>query len=161
MAGDLTLFLGGDRQVISIAQPYLTPLATKQIHFGEIGTGTAYKLIVNLMGAIQIVALAEGLLVAEKTGLDLDLVAEAFGAGGAGSPHVKRNSKLMVAADHENNIDFNAGWRLKDTKYGVEFAHKMGQDVILGKLAEEVFQQVVDSGYSNLSESKVIDILRK
>jgi len=113
------------------------------------------------MGAIQIVALAEGLLVAEKAGLNLDLVAEALGAGGAGSPHVKRLSKLMAAADHENNVDFNAGWRLKDTKYGVAFAHKMGQDAMLGKLAEEAFQQVVDAGHFNLSESKVIDILRK
>ena len=158
-AGGLTLFLGGDSQIISIAQPYLTPLATKQIHFGEIGHGTAYKLIVNLMGAIQTVALAEGLLVAKKAGLNLDLVAEALGTGGAGSPQVKRSSKQMVAADHENNVDFNAGWRLKDTKYGVEFAHKMGQDAILGKLAEKAFQQVVDAGHSNLSESKVIDIL--
>lgn len=161
MAGDLTLFLGGDSQVISIAQPYLTPLARKQMHFGEIGTGTAYKLIVNLMGAVQIVALAEGLLVAEKAGLNLDLVAEAFGTGGAGSPNVRRNSKPMVTADHENKIDFNSGWRLKDTRYGVEFAHKMGQEAILGKIAEEVFQRVVNAGYSHLSESKVIDILRK
>lgn len=160
-AGGLTLFLGGDRQVISLAQPYLTQLATKQIHFGGIGTGTAYKLIVNLMGAIQIVALAEGLLVAEKAGLDLEVVSEAFGTGGAGSPHVKRNGSLMVAAEYENNILFNAGWRLKDTKYGVEFAHKMGEDAILGRIAEEVFQRVVDAGYNDLAESKVIDVLRK
>ena len=160
-AGDLTLFLGGDSQVISAAQPYLTPLATRQLHFGEIGAGTAYKLIVNLMGSIQIVALAEGLLVAEKAGLNLDLVAEALGIGGAGSPNVRRNSKQMVAADHENNIVFNAGWRLKDTKYGVEFAHKMGQEPALGEIAEEAFPRVVRAGYSHLSESKVIDILRK
>lgn len=160
-AGDLTLFLGGDRKVISTAQPFLTPLATKQIHFGEIGAGTAYKLIVNLMGAIQIAALAEGLVVAEKAGLDLDLVAEALGSGGAGSPHVRRISKQMAAAEHENKVDFNAGWRLKDTKYGVAFARKMGQEAILGKNAEEIFQRVVQAGYSHLSESKVIDILRK
>lgn len=160
MSGDLTLFLGGDKDVISMAQPYLTPLAKNQIYFGEIGAGTAYKLIVNLMGAIQIVALAEGLLVAEKAGLDLDLVAEALGTGGTGSPHVKRLSKLMVAADHEKNVDFSAGWRFKDTKYGVAFAHKMGQDAMLGEIAAQGFQQVVDAGYFDLSESKVIDILR-
>ena len=113
------------------------------------------------MGSIQIVALAEGLLVAEKAGLDLNVVAEALGTGGAGSPNVKTNSRLMVGADHEDNVDFNTGWRLKDTKYGVEFAHKMGQDAVFGKLAEKAFQQAVDAGYSNLSESKVIDILRK
>jgi len=159
-AGDLTLFLGGDSQVISLAQPHLTPLASKQIHFGEIGAGTAYKLIVNLMGSIQIVALAEGLLVAEKARLNLDLVAEALGSGGAGSPTVKRNSKQMVAAEHDKNVVFNSGWRLKDTRYGVEFARKMERETQLGKVAEEAFQRVVDAGYFSQSESKVIDILR-
>ena len=38
----------------------------EQILFGEIGAGTAYKLIVNLMGSVQIVALAEGMAVARQ-----------------------------------------------------------------------------------------------
>jgi len=160
-AGELTLFIGGDSDVIVAAQPYLTPLSIRQIHFGDIGAGTAYKLIVNLIGSIQIVAVAEGLLVAEKAGLNLDLVADALGTGGAGSPSVRRNSKKMAAADHENDVQFNTGWRLKDTKYGVEFAHKMRQDASLGKIAEKAFQLAMDAGFSNLSESKVIDVLRK
>ena len=159
-SGELTLFLGGDKQTISLAQPYLTPLSVAQIHFGKVGAGTAYKLIVNLMGSIQIAAAAEGLLVAEKAGLDLDLVAKALGMGGSGSPQVTRNSKLMVEAEHDKNVMFNAYWRLKDTRYGVKFADKMGQQTPLGKVAEEIFQKLVDAGHGKLADSKVIDILR-
>ncbi len=158
--GELTLFLGGDKKTIERAQPFLTPLAIKQIHFGEIGNGTAYKLIVNLMGSIQIAAVAEALLVAEKAGLDLKLVSEAFSIGAAASPQVIRNSQLMVEAEHEKNISFNASSRLKDTRYGVEFANKMGQQTPLGDVAAETFQKLVDGGCSQFSESKVIDILR-
>lgn len=158
--GELTLFLGGDKQTISLAQPYLMPLSIAQIHFGKVGAGTAYKLIVNLMGSIQIAAAAEGLLVAEKAGLDLDLVVKALAMGGSGSPQVTRNSKLMVEAEHDKNVMFNAYWRLKDTRYGVKFADKMGQQTLLGKVAEEIFQKLVNAGHGKLAESKVIDILR-
>ena len=124
--GALTLFLGGDPQTIARAQPYLKPLSTAQIHFGRIGAGTSYKLIVNLMGSIQIIATAQGLLVAEKAGLDLEMVAKTLGSGGAGSPQVSRSSKLMAADVFDKDVLFNACWRLKDTRYGVEFAEKMG-----------------------------------
>ncbi len=159
-AGELTLFLGGDRQTIDLAQPYLTPLSKTQLHFGNVGAGTAYKLVVNLMGFIQIAAAAEGLLVAEKAGLDLNLVAKALGMGASGSPQVTRNSQLMVAAEHDTHVTFSAYWRLKDTRYGVKLAEKMGQQIPLGKVAQEIFQKLVDAGHANLAESKVIDILR-
>jgi 3-hydroxyisobutyrate dehydrogenase len=112
------------------------------------------------MGSIQIAAAAEGLLVAEKAGLDLDLVAKALGMGSSGSPQVTRNSKLMVEAKHDKNVRFNAYWRLKDTRYGVKFADKMGQQTPLGKVAKKIFQELVNAGHGKLAESKVIDILR-
>jgi len=158
--GNLTLFLGGDKQIIAKAKPYLSAISNNQIHFGEVGSATAYKLIVNLMGSIQIAATAEGLLVAEKAGLDLDLVAIALGTSASGSPQVKRNSKLMVEAKHDKNILFNAHWRLKDTRYGLEFAQKMGQTTPLGKVAKDSFQKLVDAGYAKSAESKIIDILK-
>ena len=160
LSGTLTLFLGGDKQTIALAQPYLKRLSADQIHFGDVGAGTAYKLIVNLMGSIQIAATAEALLVAEKAGLDPDKVARALGSGGAGSPQVARISRLMVEAEHDKNVLFSSLWRLKDTRYGVKFADDLGQDTRLGKVAEAAFQKLVDAGYSELAESKVIDILR-
>ena len=60
------------------ARPFLAPLSTTIRHFGAVGTGTVYKLINNLMGAMQIAGLAEGLAIAEQAGLDMKLVAEAL-----------------------------------------------------------------------------------
>ena len=157
--GELTLFLGGLDSVIKQAQEFLLPLSGKQIHFGGIGSGTAYKLIVNLMGSIQIAATAEALLVAKAAGLDLTMVADALASGGAGSPNVARNSQLMVAGEHETEVVFNARWRLKDTRCGVDFAKSLGQKHGLGLLTQEMFQKVIDRGFSNASESKIIDIL--
>ena len=58
-----------------------TPLGTTIRHFGAVGSGTVFKLINNLMGAVQIASLAEGVAIAEQAGLDMNLVAEALSTG--------------------------------------------------------------------------------
>ena len=159
-SGTLTLFLGGDQSTIDHAQPFLTAISNNQIHFGGIGTATAYKLMVNLMGSIQIAATAEGLLIAEKAGLDLNLVTKALAIGAAASPNVIRTSRQMVEGEHEKNVLFNAFLRLKDSVYGVELAKALGQETPLGDRAVDAFQKLVDAGLGSHSESQVIDVLR-
>jgi len=159
--GELTLFLGGDPDVIEQAQPVLAPLCERQIRFGDVGSGTAYKLIVNLMGSIQIVAAAEGLAVAEKAGLDLNQVADALGSGGAGSPTVARLVDQMVDGRFDENVVFSTLWRLKDTRYGAEFARKMGLESELNNATQGNFQAVADGGFAPQSEAKVFDWVRK
>ncbi|NQW00766.1 MAG: NAD(P)-dependent oxidoreductase [Rhodospirillales bacterium] len=160
-AGKLVLFLGGSAATIAAAQPFLDTISIGQMHFGDIGAGTAYKLIVNLMGSVQLAAAAEGLAVAERAGLDMTLVARALASGGCGSPQVARNAALMIAGDHTNNIAFSARWRLKDTDYGLRFARKMGLNPGIGAATLNVFQELVDAGFSAQAETKIIDILRK
>lgn len=159
--GDLVLFLGGSMATIERAQPVLDVISADQMHFGPIGSGTAYKLIVNLMGSAQIIAAAEGLLTAEQAGLDMELVAKALASGGCGSPQVARTAALMVQGDHGKDIAFSARWRLKDADYGVRLAHKLALDPALGSATVEAFQDLVDAGFADQSETKVIDTLRK
>ncbi|MFD2205715.1 NAD(P)-dependent oxidoreductase [Kiloniella antarctica] len=160
-SGLLTLFLGGAQSTINKAMPLLTPLSRDQIHFGPIGSGSAYKLIVNLMGSIQIAAAAEGLITAERAGLDLNLVAMALASGGCGSPQVARNAPLMVEGAHEKDVLFSTKWRLKDTDYGLKYAQKLGLNPEIGKATLNAFQAAMDDGYAASAETKVIEALRK
>src|SRR4030088_2228298 len=70
-SGKLTLLVGAESADLERARPYLAPLSATIRHFGPVGAGTVYKLINNLMGAIQIAGLAEGLAVAEHGGVAL------------------------------------------------------------------------------------------
>ena len=90
-------------------------------HFGAVGTGTVFKLINNLMGAVQIASLAEGVAMAEQAGLDMNLVAEALATGAVASPQVIRHSKRMVARDF-SGASFTAALRHKDAAYAVKLA---------------------------------------
>ena len=58
-AGTLTLLVGADAADLDAARPILTSLATRVLHFGAVGAGTVYKLMVNLMGAVQIASAAD------------------------------------------------------------------------------------------------------
>ena len=80
-SGKLTLLVGAESGDLELARPFLAPLSTTVRHFGAVGSGTVYKLINNLMGAIQIAGVAEGLAIAEQAGLDMKLVLEAIETG--------------------------------------------------------------------------------
>jgi 3-hydroxyisobutyrate dehydrogenase len=159
-AGALTLLVGASAADLAAAEPLLRPLCAEIIRFGEVGAGTTYKLIVNLMGAVQIAGTAEALLVAERAGLDRAQVVEALAKGQAASPQVVRNSRRMLCSDHDRDIVFSGRLRLKDARYGVQLAEAMGVDARLGRSAADAYQRLVDLGLGELNESKVIDALR-
>src|SRR3954447_14975554 len=122
--GKLTLLVGAQPEDLAAAQPFLKPLSSTIRHFGAVGSGTVYKLINNLMGAIQIAGIAEGLAIAEQAGLDMKLVLEAVESGVAASPQVIRHSKRMVARDF-TGATFTASLRHKDAAYAVALAESL------------------------------------
>src|SRR5258708_7835946 len=123
-AGNLTLLVGADPTDLEKARPYLAPLSATIRHFGGVGTGTIYKLINNLMGAIQIAGIAEGLAIAEQAGLDMKLVLEAVQTGVPASPQGIRHSKRMGARNFSGPT-FTAALRHKDAAYAVAFAESL------------------------------------
>ncbi len=126
-AGKLTLLVGAEPADLDRAKPYLAPIGDVVRHFGAVGTGTVFKLINNLMGAVQIASLAEGVAMAEQAGLDMKLVAEALATGAVASPQVIRHSKRMVARDF-SGASFTSALRYKDAVYAVKLAESLLAD---------------------------------
>jgi 3-hydroxyisobutyrate dehydrogenase len=160
-AGELTLLVGADAPDLADAMPVLAPLSRDQLRFGPVGAGTAYKLIINLMGAVQIAAAAEAMAMAERAGLDLDLVATAIASGQAASPQVVRNSRRMAAGDHDRDVVFSGRLRHKDANYGVRLADALGLDAPLGREALAGLRQLLDLGMGEQNESRIIDVARR
>src|SRR5215475_1889500 len=126
-SGKLTLLVGAEAADLERARLFLEPIGSTIRHFGPVGAGTVYKLINNLMGAIQIAGLAEGLAMAEQAGLDMNLVLESIQAGVAASPQVQRHSKRMVARDF-SGATFTSSLRHKDAVYAVALAESLLAD---------------------------------
>jgi len=159
-AGALTLLVGAAADDLRTARPLLEALSQQIIHFGAVGTGTAYKLIVNLLGAVQIASAAESMAIAERAGLDLAVVAAAIASGQAASPQVVRNTRRIVEGNHDRDVVFTPALRLKDVRYALELARKLGIGSPFGTLAGEVFQRLIEMGQGGANESKIIDVSR-
>lgn len=159
-AGTLTLLVGADAADLDAARPIFASLATRVLHFGAAGQGTVYKLMINLLGAVQIASAAEGMLLAERAGLDLKLVADAVASGQAASPQVVRNVRRFVSGDHGGNVNFTPALRLKDIDYALRLAKKSGVDCAFGKVAADVYRKLCEQGFSCDNESRVIDTMR-
>jgi 3-hydroxyisobutyrate dehydrogenase len=155
--GELTSLVGANADSLNAGRHFLEALSKRIIHFGPIGTGTAYKLIINLIGAVQIASAAEGMAIAERAGLDRATVADAIESSQAASPQVERNVRRMVAADHDRDIVFSSVLRLKDIEYGVRFAREIGIGCPFGAEANRIYRQLCEMGHANLNESKIID----
>jgi 3-hydroxyisobutyrate dehydrogenase len=159
-AGRLTLLVGADDADLAAARPLLEPLSAAVLHFGPVGAGTAYKLIVNLMGAVQIAGLAEGMAMAERAGLDLGLVARAVESGQAASPQVVRNAWRIVEGDHDDPVVFSGHLRRKDADYGVRLAGSLGVDPRFGAVALAGLDRLVAMGLGDQNESAVVEVAR-
>ncbi|MDP1865984.1 MAG: NAD(P)-dependent oxidoreductase [Bradyrhizobium sp.] len=159
-SGKLTLLVGADAADLERARPFLTPLATTIRHFGAVGSGTVYKLINNLMGAIQIAGIAEGLAIAEQAGLDMKLVLEAVETGVAASPQVIRHSRRMVERNFAG-ATFTASLRQKDAAYAVALAESLLRDApIMGRAAVAAYDRAKAHGPDD-DEGKMIEIVSR
>jgi 3-hydroxyisobutyrate dehydrogenase len=160
-AGTLTLLVGADAPALDAARPVFTALATRVLHFGKVGQGTVYKLMVNLMGAVQIGAAAEGMVLAERAGLDLGLVGDAIASGQAASPQVVRNVRRFVTGDHGAPIAFTPALRLKDVEYALRLARKLGAPGNFGEVAAKLYRRLVESGFADDNESRIVEAVRE
>jgi 3-hydroxyisobutyrate dehydrogenase-like beta-hydroxyacid dehydrogenase len=157
-AGKLTLLVGAEPADLEKARPFLAPLSATIRHFGAVGTGTVYKLINNLMGAIQIAGIAEGLAIAEQAGLDMKLVLEAVETGVAASPQVIRHSRRMAARDF-SGATFTAALRHKDAAYAVKLAESLlSAPPLMGRAAVQSYDRAKAYAPDD-DEGKIIEIV--
>jgi 3-hydroxyisobutyrate dehydrogenase len=159
-AGELTLLVGADDADLEAARPLLDALATRVLHFGAVGAGTAYKLAINLIGSVQIASAAEGLALAERAGLDPKLVVDAIATSQAASPQVVRNTRRMLDGEFSRDIVFTPVLRLKDVDYALRLADSLGVATPFGAAAREAFARLVTLGAGADHEARVIEVAR-
>jgi 3-hydroxyisobutyrate dehydrogenase len=159
-SGTLTLLVGADPTHLEAATPLLGAISERILRFGGVGAGTAYKLIINMIGAVQIASVAEGIAIAERAGLDLEVVADAIASGQAASPPVMRNVRRIVDNDHDLNVVFTPVLRLKDVDYALRFSESLGLGSPFGQVAARHLRHLIDLGHARANESKIIEVAR-
>ncbi|MFT3748471.1 MAG: NAD(P)-dependent oxidoreductase [Agriterribacter sp.] len=156
--GKLTLLTGADKHQLEICLPLLQSFSKSIKHFGAIGKGTCYKLMINLMGAVQIAALAEGIALCENLGLDTETVIESIEASAAASPQVIRYTRVMAEKKFLQDPSFTTTLRYKDAVYALELAKNTGFTARLGKVAAQWFAEAAQH-YKDMDEAMVVELM--
>jgi len=132
-AGELILLVGADPADLEAAKPWLETLSSSILHFGPVGTGTAYKLINNLLGAVHVAAVAEAAHLARKLGLDVETTVAAVKTGPVGSPHTNRMIQPMLEGRTSDSTGLAIGLREKDARYCLAMARGLGLNMTIGE----------------------------
>src|SRR5205823_7103013 len=103
-AGTLTIMVGGDEQAYARVEPILRELGTPTL-IGENGQGLVLKLAINISLAVQMLAFAEGLVLAERSGIDRQLAIDVMTQSPIGSPMLKARAELVLDLPDEAWFD--------------------------------------------------------
>jgi 2-hydroxy-3-oxopropionate reductase len=113
--GELTLFVGGDPAALEELRPVFAPIATTVTRFGPLGSGSLAKLANQIVVGGTIAALAEAAVLAERGGLDVDLLFDALEGGLADSAVLRTKARRMVSRDY--SIGARSRYQLKDLDF--------------------------------------------
>jgi 3-hydroxyisobutyrate dehydrogenase-like beta-hydroxyacid dehydrogenase len=103
-SGTLTIMVGGNESAYRRAEPVLRVLGTPE-YVGESGQGLVLKLAINISLAVQMLAFSEGLLLAERDGIDPHRAAAIMTESSIGSPMLKARVPLVLDRPDETWFD--------------------------------------------------------
>lgn len=135
--GTLSIMVGGDEDVFQTALPALQAVGQTIIHIGPAGAGQITKAINQIVLAVNLMGIAEGIILAKKSGLDPNKVLEAVGGGAAGSWIMPRRGPLMI---NEDFIEprFKLGHHAKDMRLACEAAQAVGAKLELAERLRDI-----------------------
>ncbi len=144
-AGTLTIMAGGEAEDFARARALLETMGRVVVHVGELGQGEALKLINNSLGAANAAALAEALLLARATGLDLDAFEQVVSAGSGASAQLELKAGAMRA--HDYTPLFKTAHMLKDVRLCLEEAQAAGVPFPAAAHARDLLTATVGRGH--------------
>ncbi len=154
--GTLTIMVGGDEHAYARAEPVLRELGTPT-HVGENGQGLVLKLAINISLAVQMLAFAEGLLLAERSGIDRQLAIDVMTQSPIGSPMLKARAGLLLELPDE--AWFNIGLMQKDVALALDAARQLEVPLPSAATADQVLTVARGLGYERRDLAALFEVL--
>lgn len=156
--GGLTIIVGGTDEGFKAAEPVLTQLG-KVTHVGLNGHGLLLKLAINTSLAAQMVAFSEGLLLAQRGGVDPAVAIKVMTDSAIGSPMLRARAALVL--DLPDQAWFNIQLMHKDIRLAREVGHEEGVPLPTAAAVEVVLRQAEKLGYGHRDIAALFQVLAK
>ena len=136
--GNISIFVGGERNAFEKILPALTVMGRKILHTGELGSATVLKVITNYLASTHLVALGEAWTVAKKSNLDLSKVYKGIAISSGNSFVHETESQVILNGSY--NINFTMDLVLKDTGLFDNLAKKLNAPLEISPLIVKIFK---------------------
>jgi 3-hydroxyisobutyrate dehydrogenase-like beta-hydroxyacid dehydrogenase len=156
--GDLIVIAGGDKADFDACRDVFAGFSRAAYHMGPVGSGARTKLAINLVLAGNRIALAEGLLLGDKCGLDLNNLLEVFKDGACASKTMVDKGPKMIDADYSQQGQIQVS--LKDSRLMIEQAQKVGAPVLMTQTWSQLLQAAYEKGYGRKDSVAFYEIMR-
>ena len=157
--GTLSFMVGGKQEVFDKCKDILAAMGASVVRCGEVGAGNTTKLANQIIVACNIQALAEALTLAQKAGVDPELVFEAIKGGLAGSTVMNAKAPMMMAGDEKPG--FKIDLHIKDLNNALDCAHTVGSPLPMTAAVQEIFQWLHNNGCGQDDHSSIIKYYKK
>jgi 3-hydroxyisobutyrate dehydrogenase len=160
-AGTLTFMVGGEARDFEAVTPVLQAMGKNVVHCGGSGNGQVAKICNNLMLAIEMIATAEGMSLATKLGMDpkvfAGIVNTSSGRCWSSDTYNPYPGVLDNApASRGYSGGFGSDLMLKDLTLVTDAAKSAQQPVMLGAIAQQIYQKHSADGHGGKDFSSVI-----
>jgi 3-hydroxyisobutyrate dehydrogenase-like beta-hydroxyacid dehydrogenase len=151
--------VGGDKAQFEKCRDVFSAMGEKVFYVGSSGSGSKAKLASNLVLGLNRLALAEGLVFAEKLGLDLEAFLDLLKATPAYSAIMDTKGEKMLTADFSPQARVRQ--HHKDVALILKYAKNAGQELPLSKAHLDVLEKSIAAGDADLDNSAIIKELRR
>jgi 3-hydroxyisobutyrate dehydrogenase len=156
--GTLSIFVGGAAADLERARPLLQSLGTTITHVGPIGSGQAVKAVNQVILAGTYLGVAEGIVLALKSGLDVEQVVAALSGGAAQSWVLTNRSGRMLENDYP--LGFKVALHRKDLGIALGMARELGAALPVSALCEAIEAGLMGQGHAEDDMSAVARSIR-
>jgi 3-hydroxyisobutyrate dehydrogenase-like beta-hydroxyacid dehydrogenase len=158
-SGTLAIMVGGTEEGFRAAEALLLRLGSSVTHVGGNGQGLLLKLAINISLAAQMLAFSEGVLLAERGGIDPALAARAMTESAIGSPMLKTRAPLIL--DPPEQAWFDVELMHKDIKLALETARASGVPLPAAAAADSVLSEAENRGYGHRDIALLYEVLAR
>jgi L-threonate 2-dehydrogenase len=157
---DLVVYASGDSDAVARCAGLFADFARQSADLGAFGNGSRMKFIANHLVAIHNVATAEAMILAQRAGLDPQMVVDMVGPGAGGSRMFQMRAPMMVKGVYEPATMKVSTWK-KDMAIIAAFADDIGCSTPLFTLTQPVYAEALAMGLGDSDTAAVFEVLKQ
>ncbi|MGF6089526.1 NAD(P)-dependent oxidoreductase [Pseudomonas sp. 18173] len=159
-AGSLAIMVGGESRDLERVRPVLLSLGQRVTHMGGVGAGQVTKACNQMIVACNALVIAEVVALAERSGVDASLIAEALAGGFADSKPLQILAPQM-AENRFEPVKWHVRTLLKDLDTAVKFSREQGSATPISGLAAQLMRLHGSQGFLEKDPSTLVQMYRE